>query len=225
MSPDFVRARWPDRNIRFIQVGRAFAPIHEIPIAQIPYLIVAAKYFDQDKIEHALLPFLNRKLKVALRDIDWLMVNYSKQFESCYFLQKDYRHALDTFTPGRELVSIYDMYNNTLHMYRRRHFRTYKQSHRMYLFTGDHFEETTIGQLLCLMWAIEWGIVSYACAKSSDIKRHETHVSKTNQEDIDKYKSQGVKRKRTELVHRPPSDVWVVELPQTDLSLGCFFDT
>jgi hypothetical protein len=95
----------------------------------------------------------------------------------------------------------------------------------MYLFTGDHFEETTIGQLLCLMWAIEWGIVSYACAKSSDIKRHETHVSKTNQEDIDKYKSQGVKRKRTELVHRPPSDVWVVELPQTDLSLGCFFDT
>ena len=80
LSPQFVKDRWPEKNVRFIQVGRAFAPIHEMPIAQIPYLIVAAKYFDQETITYALQPFLNRKLRVALRDIDWLMVNYSKQF-------------------------------------------------------------------------------------------------------------------------------------------------
>lgn len=33
MSLEFVRARWPTRNIRYIQVGRAFAPIQEMPIA------------------------------------------------------------------------------------------------------------------------------------------------------------------------------------------------
>lgn len=225
LSPEWIRARWPEKQVKYIQIGRAFAPVHEIPIAQIPYLLVAAKYFDDDTIAFALQPFLNRKLHVALRDIDWLMVNYSKQYESSYFLQRDYKHNLDTFTPGIELVSIYEMYNNTLHMYRRRHFRTYKQSHRMYLWTNDSFEETTIGQLLCLMWAIEWGIVSYACAHCSSIKAHETLVSKTNQADIDKYKVIGVKRKRMELVIRPTPDVWVVEIPQQSLSLGTFPST
>lgn len=152
------------------------------------------------------------------------MVNYSKQYESCYFLQRNYKHRLDCFTPGKELVSIYEMYNNTLHMYRRRHFRTYKQAHRMYLWSNNGFEETTIGQLLCLMWAIEWGIVSFACNRCAEIKAHETIVSKTNQADINKYKELGMKRKRMELVTRPTLDVWAVEIPQDSLSLGTCFD-
>jgi hypothetical protein len=220
ISPSFVRAMWPHRNIKFVRAGRAFAPITEIPIAQIPYLTIVAKYFDQHTIQHSLQPFLNRKLLVALRDIDWLMVNYSKQYDSSYFLSRVRKGPLDSFTPGNELVSIYEMYNNTLHMYRRRHFRTYKQGHRMYLWTDKNFEETTVGQLLCLMWAIEWGVVSFAFYHCKHIKDHETFVSKTNQADIDSFKQRGMKRKRMELVTKPVSDLWVVEIPQESLSLG-----
>lgn len=54
LSPEFVEARWPGKKIKFIRAGRAFAPITEIPIAQIPYLIVAAKYFTGHVITHAL---------------------------------------------------------------------------------------------------------------------------------------------------------------------------
>jgi hypothetical protein len=50
----------------------------------------------------------------------------------------------------------------------------------MYLWTGTSFEETTVGQLLCLTWAIEWGIVSFAFAFCRDIKSHETLVTKNN---------------------------------------------
>ena len=220
ISPAFVKATWPSRNIKYVRSGRAFAPITEIPIAQIPYLTVVAKYFDHGTIVHALQPFLNRKLSVALRDIDWLMVNYSKQFDSSYFLSRNHAGPLDSFTPGNELVSIYEMYNNTLHMYRRRHFRTYKQGHRMYLWTDASFEETTVGQLLCLMWAIEWGVVSFAFYHCKHIKAHETLVSKTNQADIDSFKQRGLKRKRMELVTKPSSDLWVVEIPQESLTLG-----
>ena len=165
---------------------------------------------------------MNRKLLVALRDIDWLMVNYSKQFDSSYFLAKDKHtqsHRL-SFSPNNELVSIYEMYNNTLHMYRRRHFRTYKQGHRMYLWADSAFEETTIGQLLCLTWAIEWGVVSYAFEHCRDIKHHETAISKHNQADIDSFKRQGIKRKRMELVAKPEVDVWAVALPHESLTLG-----
>lgn len=147
------------------------------------------------------------------------MVNFAKQFDSCYFLERPYRGRLDCFTPGKEIVSIYDMYNNTLHMYRRRHFRTYKQGHRMFLWTDSHFEETTVGQLLCLMWAIEWGVVTFAFARANEIKEHETFICKSNQADIERYRAQGMKRKRMELVARPPSDVWVVESPQEPLTI------
>lgn len=163
---------------------------------------------------------MTRQLTVALRDIDWLMVNYSKQFDSCYFLERDALSAARNFMPRGELVSVYEMYNNTLHMYRRRHFRTYKQSHRMYMWAKDSFEETTIGQLLCLMWAIEWGVVSFAFARCNDIKHHETFVSKQNQADIDRFRQLGQKRKRMELVARPETDVWCVEIPHDSLSLG-----
>jgi len=54
LSNEWVKARWPDRPIKYISFGRAFAPIAEIPIAQIPYLIVAAKYFDDETIKSAL---------------------------------------------------------------------------------------------------------------------------------------------------------------------------
>jgi hypothetical protein len=54
ISNEWVKARWPERTIKYISFGRAFAPIDEIPIAQIPYLIVAAKYFDAETIENAL---------------------------------------------------------------------------------------------------------------------------------------------------------------------------
>jgi hypothetical protein len=126
LSPHFVAHAWPGRNVQFVRCGRAFAPITEIPIAQIPYLVIVAKYFTQSTITNGLQPFLNRKLSVALRDIDWLMVNYSKQFDSAYFLSKQRHRSSLSFSPKCELVSIYEMYNSTLHMYRRRHFRTYK---------------------------------------------------------------------------------------------------
>lgn len=184
---------------------------------------MAAKYFSERVIKRALKPFLGRQLSVALRDIDWLMVNYSKQFDSCYFLERPLSDEPLSFQPRKELVSIYEMYNNTLHMYRRRHFRTYKQAHRMYLWTGDNFEETTIGQLLCLMWAIEWGVVSFAFAHCKKIKEHETVVSKQNQADIDRYREIGQKRRRMELVTRQSTDVWTVQLPQDSLSMGTLF--
>jgi hypothetical protein len=54
LSPAFVAAAWPGRNIKYVRCGRAFAPITEIPIAQIPYLVVVAKYFNHDVIVHGL---------------------------------------------------------------------------------------------------------------------------------------------------------------------------
>lgn len=54
LSLAWVKARWPGQDVRFIRIGRVVAPIDEIPIAQIPYLIVAAKYFGRDMIEYAL---------------------------------------------------------------------------------------------------------------------------------------------------------------------------
>ncbi len=33
LSPAFVAAAWPERNVKYVRCGRAFAPITEIPIA------------------------------------------------------------------------------------------------------------------------------------------------------------------------------------------------
>jgi hypothetical protein len=54
LSPEWIKARWPDKHVAFIHIGRAFAPVHEIPIAQIPYLLVAAKYFNDETISYGL---------------------------------------------------------------------------------------------------------------------------------------------------------------------------
>lgn len=216
-SPAWLAARWPGRNLRFVRVGRALAPLAEVPIAQVPYMFLIAKYFDQDKIDHALEPVVGHRLVVALRDMEWLMTNYSKQYDSSYFLQRA-PHPMDKHVPRTSLVNVYDTYNATLHMYRRRHFRTYKQGQRMYLWTGARFEETTVGQLLCLIWSIETGLVTFAARFQAHIKEHEQSATRENQADRERHRQMGLKRKRQELVERQARDVWVVELPLDSLA-------
>lgn len=191
-----------------IKCGQFRARIDSLPVSQIPYFIMASYFFDKKNIDKYLSPFLKRKINVSLCNLDWMLTNYSKEKDIGYRISRTRR--VNSFElPGREYVLLNYTYTVTLNMYRRRHFGSFRRSNRCWTVDGL---ETTVGQLLFLMWCIEWCVFECTYLLLKKLEAHKLERIEENRKDIEEFKMRGEKRPRKELVEEAPQKVLIVKL-------------
>lgn len=209
---EWLEKEFPDPETRpnVIRFGEFCSNISTTPIAQIPYLNMVSTFFTKDKIHKYLVPFLKRSIDVSLCNIDWLLTNYCK--ETClgyYLIRKDV--TVQSFSSlKKEYVILNDLYNTTLNMYRRRHFGSFRRSNRCWV--RDTGMETTVGQLIFLIWCIEWGVFDCTYLLLDKIEQHKTLKTDENRKEILEFRTRGEKRPRKELVLEPRQFPIIVSL-------------
>ena len=226
LEDEFLSENLPVPSI--IKCGQFRARIDSLPVSQIPYFILAAYFFDKKNIETYLSPFLKRKLDVSLCNLDWMLTNYSKEKDIGYRISRNKQQKpisrMGTGTsgnfeprgnsnsfelPSREYVLLNYTYTVTLNMYRRRHFGSFRRSNRCWTVDGL---ETTVGQLLFLMWCLEWCVYECTYLLLEKLESHKLERIEENRKDIEEFKKRGEKRPRKELVEEAPQKVLIVKL-------------
>jgi hypothetical protein len=190
-----------------IKCGEFRARIDSLPVSQIPYFILASYFFDKKNIEKYLSPFLKRKINVSLCNLDWMLTNYSKEKDIGYRIERSKKTSFEL--PSREYVLLNYSYTVTLNMYRRRHFGSFRRSNRCWTVGGL---ETTVGQLLFLMWCLEWCVFECTSLLLKRLEAHKLERIEENRRDIEDFKKRGEKRPRKELVEEAPQKVLIVRL-------------
>jgi hypothetical protein len=191
----------PDTRPTVIRFGEFCSDINATPIAQIPYLNMVSKFFTKEKIEKYLVPFLKRSIDVSLCNIDWLLTNYSKEKCLGYYLVREDKEKQTYSALKKEYVVLNNLYIKTLNMYRRRHFGSFRRSNRCWV--RETGMETTVGQLIFLIWCIEWRVFDCAYYLLDKIEEHKILKTEQNKKEILEFKNRGEKRPRKELVEEP----------------------
>lgn len=208
----WLEHEFPDPATRptLIRCGEFRASIKNIPVTQIPYLLFASYFFNKKNIERYLSPFLRRKIDVSLCNLDWMLTNYSKEKDVGYRLVRD-QEKVSFETPQKEYVLLNFAYSATLNMYRRRHFGSFRRSTRCWT-VGENGLVTTVGQLLFLMWCLDWCVFDCTALLLKDLESHKLLRVDENRRDIQEFKVRGEKRPRKELVEEAPQKLLLVRL-------------
>jgi len=208
---EWLENEFPDLETRptVIRFGEFCSDLQTTPIAQIPYLNMVSKFFTKEKIVTYLEPFLKRSIKVSLCNIDWLLTNYSKEMCLGYFIHR--KEEKQTYAQlKKEYIVLNNLYIKTLNMYRRRHFGSFRRSNRCWV--RDTGMETTVGQLIFLIWCIEWQVFDCAYYLLDKIEQHKILKTEMNKREIQEFKNRGQKRPRKELVEEPRQFPIIVSL-------------
>jgi hypothetical protein len=208
---EWLQAEFPEEETRptVIRFGEFCSNISTTPIAQIPYLIMVSKFFkNKEMIDRYLTPFLKRSIDVSLCNIDWLLTNYSKEMCLGYYVVRDDEQTYSCLK--KEYIVLNGLYTKTLNMYRRRHFGSFRRSNRCWV--RESRMETTVGQLIFLIWCVEWRVFDCARILLDQIESHKTMKTENNKKEILEFKQRGLKRPRKELVEEPRSFPIIVKI-------------
>lgn len=181
-------------NKKFFTCGHFWGPL-TIPEKHIGLLRSSVvDYFTPEVLKAQVLPFVTRSDDIPLRLLQWLVVNYVKDFPISY------EWAGPDGKANPRVVNVLQGYNELMKRYHRRHFDAFRRKHRIFFEVEDKIYETTIGQLLFLQWAFADGVVDFARKHAKAIESHMNvyNVAKTEEKEEDKRK--GIRHRRSEFV-------------------------
>ena len=148
--------------------------------------------YTEGMLESVLLPLVTQTSLVALRALDWAVVNWSKK----------YNVICSSSIPG-QMTNIHNSYRTTLSFWKRRLFDPFRRRSRIKVRIGGKEYETTLGQANFALWTYKTGVLSYVL---NHIESIESHMNSVSKEQRGKRDSKG--RRRTQLT-RPGGTVCV----------------
>jgi hypothetical protein len=145
-------------------------------------------FFSIKKNIQRIIPILSSESRISLRIIDWFVTNYSKKNNIAYEVK------------GKQFV-VYLSYKNQLKAFSKKQFDPFCRRTRInYLYDGNKYLTTTVGQLNFFKWALENDILDYIEENIKDIEKDMNQNIRKNTRKLSpsngKVKS---KRKRREL--------------------------
>lgn len=156
--------------------------------ARTKLLLAKLKTFYSDgKYERIVLPILNDRNPVALRDLDWCCVNYSAVFPIIY---KDPKNLNG---PPFNMHEKYILYDNT---FKKKLFDVFQRGERIHFSINGVQHETTIAQLNFFMFAIEYGVIDWVAAHKKEIRAHHKASKDARQKEIAAQPNREKKRQR-----------------------------
>lgn len=167
----------------------------DFPIKHLTLLHEVFEYFTEENLKTKIVPYLIRSANSSLRLLDWLVVDYAMDIPVVYSWKRSYEKE------AAPLV-LRQSYTQMLSRYRRRHFDPFRRKHRVYFSIGDDVYETTVGQLIFLMWAHEDGAVWYCENNYKDILQHMNGHIAAKTEEIERDREDGIKHKRTPFIKK-----------------------
>lgn len=120
-------------------------------------------YYSNDNNLTKLLNIIKYKKSVSLRIIDWFATNYSKKYNTIFFLYKDdegnktLKETCDIFSQ----FNVYNSYKSQLKAYSKKRFDPFCRRERLDIEINGHHLNTTIGQLNFFKWVINNNIIEY----------------------------------------------------------------
>ena len=123
-------------------------------------------FFKDESNLNQIIPIINGESKISLRVIDWFVTNYSKKFNTSYFINTDTNTILnddDEYNPTncKEFL-VYQDYKLQLKGYSKKQFDPFcRRSRTNFYYNETESFITTVGQLNFFKWVINNKILDY----------------------------------------------------------------
>ena len=145
------------------------------------YISLQKYYSEKNKLD-VLLKYLKYE-KISLRIIDWFVTNYSKKYDTIYYIDD-------------KQFNVFHSYKSQLKSYSKRYFDPFCRRNRVNFICNNIEISTTIGQLNFFRWAINNLVIEYIILNYEDI---ETDMNNSIQLIRKNYVKSAERKKRQEL--------------------------
>ena len=132
--------------------------------------IALSKYYENIEKSKYLLKYLKYE-KISLRIIDWFVTNYSKKYDTMYYL---YKNNNSISLEGKIIdkpFNVFHSYKSQLKSYSKRNFDPFCRRNRVDFNCNGENISTTIGQLNFFKWFIENRVLQYAISNIVQIDK------------------------------------------------------
>jgi len=159
-----------------------------------------------------LFDIINNTNHISLRIIDWFVTNYSKKYNTSYFMNsKKLLDEDDIIKDNIKQFNVYYSYKTQLKSYSKKKFDPFCRRDRIEFTIGEEKVISTIGQLNFFKWAINNLILDYIKIHYKEIendmnicynsihKKKETNIRKKRQE-ISKSATRGLNSNNIKVV-------------------------
>lgn len=144
-------------------------------------------FYRNGTFETVVLPIIRLQNPLAIRDIDWLVTNYSLAYPVVY--QDPTRNVPAPFN----VHASYERHEND---WKKRLFDPCARGPRIMFYAGGEQYETTIGQLNFFKWAIEHGVIDWAVQHKDEIRHHHQVTDAARKKLIEEQPNREKKRMR-----------------------------
>ena len=132
--------------------------------------IALSKYYKNEEKSKYLLKYLKYE-KISLRIIDWFVTNYSKKYDTMYYLYKNNNSISLEGEVIDKPFNVFHSYKSQLKSYSKKKFDPFCRRRRIkFSYHQNKSIETTIGQLNFFKWAIDNLIIDYILDNYSSIE-------------------------------------------------------
>ena len=164
------------------------------------------EFLKQDNRLSKILPIINGESKISLRVIDWFVTNYSKKYNTSYFIDINNNTIIDSLDnynakDFREFV-VYLDYKLQLKGYSKKQFDPFCRRSRInFYYSENESFVTTVGQMNFFKWVINNNIIDYISNHLKEIEKDMNLCYKNQYEKGEEIKGEGasLRRKRKEL--------------------------
>jgi len=145
------------------------------------------RFYQNGEFEKTVIPIIRDKKPLAVRDIDWLVTNYSKAFPVVY---------PNPMKPMGEPFNVHESYEQHELVWKKGLFDPFQRGPRIhYEANGEQFV-TTIAQLNFFCWAIQHGVIDWAARHKDKIKKHHQTIKDARKKLIKEQPNREKKRMR-----------------------------
>lgn len=124
------------------------------------YLQRVSGFYTPKRLANILAPLVNQEDETALRQLDWLVTNYCKEYNLCVVGQDGkQRHVYSWYIALRETLT-------------KRHFEPFGKKWRVAFRVNGKIYHTTAGQAVFVMEAYKAGVLQYAKEHCAQIDLH-----------------------------------------------------
>ena len=143
-----------------------------------------------------LFDIINNTNHISLRIIDWFVTNYSKKYNTSYFMNSNkLLDENDIVKDNIKQFNVYYYYKTQLKSYSKKKFDPFCRRDRIEFTIGEEKVISTIGQLNFFKWAINNLILDYIKINYKEIE-NDMNICYNN---IHKKKETNIRKKRQEI--------------------------
>lgn len=148
--------------------------MEELPAKKKLLLDTLINFYKDGSFERIVLPIIHDRKPLAIRDIDWLVTNYSLAFPVVY---------QNPMRPNGEPFNVHSSYVQFEETWKKRLFDPFQRGQRIMFYVNGKKYETTIAQLNFFRWAIQFGVIEWAKNHKKEIREHH-FVTKTERKKL-----------------------------------------